>query len=70
MSFYMRKVFCRTNLQEEKNETERMQDLERQQVASKMEELQTAKSILEREMSMHKKRLHVEAQAARQVNVP
>ncbi|XP_062868886.1 kinesin-like protein KIF14 [Trichomycterus rosablanca] len=51
---------------EEKNETEKVQDLERQQVASKMEELQTAKSMLEREMSVHKNRLHMEAQAARQ----
>lgn len=55
------------NFQEEENERKRAQALERQKVASKMEELQTAKSLLEQEMSMHKKRLQMEAQAARQV---
>ncbi|MCJ8737974.1 hypothetical protein PDJAM_G00030330 [Pangasius djambal] len=51
---------------EEENERKRAQELERQKVASKMEELQTAKSLLEQEMSMHKKRLQMEAKAARQ----
>ncbi|MCI4383744.1 hypothetical protein PGIGA_G00030120 [Pangasianodon gigas] len=51
---------------EEENERKRAQELERQKVASKMEELQTAKSLLEQEMNMHKKRLQMEAQAARQ----
>lgn len=55
------------NFQEEENERKRAQELERQKVASKMEELQTAKCLLEQEMSMHKKRLQMEAQAARQV---
>ncbi|KAI5101784.1 kinesin-like protein KIF14 [Silurus meridionalis] len=51
---------------EEENERKRAEELERQKVASKMEELQSAKSFLEQEMSMHKKRLQMEAQAARQ----
>ncbi|KAI5610222.1 kinesin-like protein KIF14 isoform X1, partial [Silurus asotus] len=51
---------------EEENERKRAEELERQKVASKMEELQSAKSYLEQEMSMHKKRLQMEAQAARQ----
>lgn len=55
------------NYQEEENERKRAQELDRQKVASKMEELQTAKSLLEQEMSMHKKRLQMETQAARQV---
>lgn len=55
------------NFQEDENERKRAQELERQKVASKMEELETAKSLLEKEMSMHKKRLQMEAQAARQV---
>lgn len=55
------------NFQEEENERKRVQELEKQKVASKMEELETAKSLLENEMSMHKKRLQMEAQAARQV---
>lgn len=55
------------HFQEEENERKRAQELERQKVASEMEELQTAKSLLEQEMSVHKKRLQMEAQAARQV---
>ncbi|KAG7327749.1 hypothetical protein KOW79_009355 [Hemibagrus wyckioides] len=54
---------------EEENEKKQAQELERQKVASKMEELQTAKSFLEQEMVMHKKRLQMEAQAARQAMV-
>ncbi|XP_036442255.1 kinesin-like protein KIF14 [Colossoma macropomum] len=51
---------------EEESERKRAQELERQRVASEMEELQTAKTLLEQEMSMHKKRLQMETQAARQ----
>ncbi|KAM9461389.1 kinesin-like protein KIF14 isoform 1-T1 [Clarias gariepinus] len=51
---------------EEEAERKRAQEAEKQKVTSKMEELQTAKSILEKEMSTHKKRLQMEAQAARQ----
>ncbi|XP_017557881.2 kinesin-like protein KIF14 [Pygocentrus nattereri] len=51
---------------QEESERKRAQELERQRVASKMEELQTAKTLLEQEMSMHKKRLQMETQAARQ----
>ncbi|TSW35252.1 Kinesin-like protein KIF14 [Bagarius yarrelli] len=51
---------------EEENERKQAQELERRKVANKMEELRTAKTLLEQEMSMHKKRLQMEAQAARQ----
>ncbi|XP_035379163.1 kinesin-like protein KIF14 [Electrophorus electricus] len=51
---------------EEETERKRAEETERRRVASKMEELQTAKSLLEQEMSTHKKRLQMEAQAARQ----
>ncbi|XP_060732777.1 kinesin-like protein KIF14 [Tachysurus vachellii] len=54
---------------EEENERKQAHELERQKVANKMEELQTAKSLLEQEMVMHKKRLQMEAQAARQAMV-
>ncbi|XP_053491517.1 kinesin-like protein KIF14 [Ictalurus furcatus] len=53
---------------EEENERKRAEELERQKFVSKMEELQTAKSLLEQEMSMHKKRIQMEAQVARQVH--
>lgn len=53
--------------QEEEGEWKRRQELHSQRVASKMEELKTAKSLLEQEVSTHKKRLHMEAQATRQV---
>ncbi|XP_076880358.1 kinesin-like protein KIF14 isoform X2 [Brachyhypopomus gauderio] len=51
---------------EEETERKRVEEMERRRVASKMEELQTAKSLLEQEMGAHKKRLHMEARAARQ----
>ncbi|XP_072516112.1 kinesin-like protein KIF14 isoform X1 [Salminus brasiliensis] len=51
---------------EEESERKRTQELERRRVASKMEELQTAKTLLEQEMSVHKKRLQMETQATRQ----
>uniref|UniRef100_A0A8B9RDG8 Kinesin-like protein KIF14 n=1 Tax=Astyanax mexicanus TaxID=7994 RepID=A0A8B9RDG8_ASTMX len=51
---------------EQEGERKRAQELERKQVASKMEELQTAKTLLEQEMNMHKKRLQMETQATRQ----
>ncbi|XP_066503711.1 kinesin-like protein KIF14 [Hoplias malabaricus] len=51
---------------EEENARKRAQELEREQVTSKMEELKTAKTVLEQEMCMHKKRLQMETQAARQ----
>lgn len=53
--------------QEEESERKRRQELDSQLVASKMEELKTAKTLLEQEVSTHKKRLHMEAQATRQV---
>lgn len=53
--------------QEEESERKRRQELDSQRVASKMEELKTAKSMLEQEVSTHKKRIHMEAQATRQV---
>lgn len=56
------------NFQEEENERKRAEELERQKVVSKMEKLETAKSLLEQEMSMHKKRIQMEAQVARQVH--
>lgn len=58
------KIFC----QDEENERKRAQELDRQQVATKMEELQTAKTLLEQQMSVHKKRLQMETQATRQVH--
>ncbi|KAL2090384.1 hypothetical protein ACEWY4_015072 [Coilia grayii] len=51
---------------EEEAQRKKMQELDKQRVASKMEELKTAKSLLEQEVSTHKKRLHMEAQATRQ----
>ncbi|XP_062411440.1 kinesin-like protein KIF14 isoform X3 [Sardina pilchardus] len=51
---------------EDESQRKRRQELDSQKVASKMEELKTAKSILEQEVSTHKKRLHMEAQATRQ----
>ena len=54
--------------QEEETQRKRMQELDSQRVASKMEELKTAKSHLELEVSTHKKLLHMEARATRQVS--
>ncbi|KAG7487600.1 hypothetical protein MATL_G00025150 [Megalops atlanticus] len=51
---------------EEESERKRLQELNNQRVASKMEELQTAKTLLEQEVNLNKKRLHMEAQATRQ----
>ncbi|XP_036375819.1 kinesin-like protein KIF14 [Megalops cyprinoides] len=48
---------------EEESEKKRLQELNNQRVASKMEELQTAKTLLEQEVNLNKKRLHMEAQA-------
>ncbi|XP_041745611.1 kinesin-like protein KIF14 isoform X2 [Coregonus clupeaformis] len=53
---------------EEESERKRRRDMDQQQVASKMEELQSAKVALQQEVDTHKTRLrlHMEAQATRQ----
>ncbi|XP_030640811.1 LOW QUALITY PROTEIN: kinesin-like protein KIF14 [Chanos chanos] len=51
---------------EEETGRNRVQELNRQRVASQMEELQTAKTLLEQQVHTHQKRLHMEAQATRQ----
>ncbi|CAB1314346.1 unnamed protein product [Coregonus sp. 'balchen'] len=55
-------------IQEEESERKRRRDMDQQQVASKMEELQSAKVELQQEVDTHKTRLrlHMEAQATRQ----
>ncbi|KAJ8384537.1 hypothetical protein AAFF_G00204520 [Aldrovandia affinis] len=54
---------------EEESEKKKRQELDNQRVASKMEELQTAKILLEQEVHVKKKLLHMEAQATRQAMV-
>lgn len=43
------------------------QEQDKRRAVSQIEQLQTAKTLLEREVNAHKKRLQVEAQATRQV---
>uniref|UniRef100_A0A671NB82 Kinesin-like protein KIF14 n=1 Tax=Sinocyclocheilus anshuiensis TaxID=1608454 RepID=A0A671NB82_9TELE len=51
---------------EEEGERKREQDLDKKRVVSQVERLQTAKSLLEQEVTTHKRRLQMEAQATRQ----
>lgn len=53
--------------QEEESERKREQELDKKRVVSHVERLQTAKSLLEQEVTTHKRRLQMEAQATRQV---
>lgn len=43
------------------------QEQDKRRAVTQLEQLQTAKTLLEREVNTHKKRLQVEAQATRQV---
>ncbi|KAI1891501.1 hypothetical protein AGOR_G00144460 [Albula goreensis] len=65
-TLYENKIKALEHELEEETERKRRQELDKQRVASKMEELQTAKILLEQEVHMNKKRLHMEAQATRQ----
>ncbi len=56
-----------TRLQEEESERKREQELHKKRVVSQIEQLQTAKSLLEQEVTTHNRRLQIEAQATRQV---
>uniref|UniRef100_A0A8C2IKG1 Kinesin-like protein KIF14 n=1 Tax=Cyprinus carpio TaxID=7962 RepID=A0A8C2IKG1_CYPCA len=51
---------------EEESERKREQELDKKRVVSQVERLQTAKSLLEQEVTTHKRRLQMEAQATRQ----
>lgn len=53
--------------QEEESERKREQELHKKRVVSQIEQLQTAKSLLEQEVTTHNRRLQIEAQATRQV---
>ncbi|XP_016380391.1 kinesin-like protein KIF14 [Sinocyclocheilus rhinocerous] len=50
----------------EEGECKREQELDKKRVVSQVERLQTAKSLLEQEVTTHKRRLQMEAQATRQ----
>uniref|UniRef100_A0A673IXC8 Kinesin-like protein KIF14 n=1 Tax=Sinocyclocheilus rhinocerous TaxID=307959 RepID=A0A673IXC8_9TELE len=51
---------------EEESERKRDQELDKKRVVGQIEQLQTAKSMLEQEVNTHKRRLQMEAQATRQ----
>ncbi|XP_051551445.1 kinesin-like protein KIF14 [Myxocyprinus asiaticus] len=51
---------------EEESEMKRKQELDKLRVVSQIEQLQTAKTVLEQEVNTHKKRLQIEACATRQ----
>ncbi|XP_043092888.1 kinesin-like protein KIF14 [Puntigrus tetrazona] len=51
---------------EEESERKREQELDKKRVVSQIEHLRTAKSLLEQEVTTHKRRLQMEAQATRQ----
>lgn len=53
--------------QEEESERKREQELDKKRVVSQIEQLHTAKTLLEHEVNSHKRRLQLEAQATRQV---
>lgn len=53
--------------QEEESERKREQELHKKRVVCQVEQLQTAKSLLEQEVTSHKRRLQMETQATRQV---
>uniref|UniRef100_A0A8C2A6D8 Kinesin-like protein KIF14 n=1 Tax=Cyprinus carpio TaxID=7962 RepID=A0A8C2A6D8_CYPCA len=51
---------------EEESERKRVQELDKKRVVVQIEQLQTAKSLLEQEVNTHNRRLQIEAQATRQ----
>ncbi|XP_052395563.1 kinesin-like protein KIF14 isoform X2 [Carassius gibelio] len=51
---------------EEESERKRVQELDKKRVVCQIEQLQTAKSLLEQEVHSHNRRLQMEAQATRQ----
>uniref|UniRef100_A0A8C1ENT9 Kinesin-like protein KIF14 n=1 Tax=Cyprinus carpio carpio TaxID=630221 RepID=A0A8C1ENT9_CYPCA len=51
---------------EEESERKRVQELDKKRVVCQIEQLQTAKSLLEQEVNTHNRRLQIEAQATRQ----
>ncbi|KAJ8277956.1 hypothetical protein GJAV_G00082120 [Gymnothorax javanicus] len=51
---------------EEETQRKKLQELDQQKVASEMQKLENANILLEQEVQMNKKRLHMEAQATRQ----
>uniref|UniRef100_A0A672PIP2 Kinesin-like protein KIF14 n=1 Tax=Sinocyclocheilus grahami TaxID=75366 RepID=A0A672PIP2_SINGR len=51
---------------EEESERKRDQELDKKRVVGQIEQLQTARSLLEQEVNTHKRRLQMEAQATRQ----
>ncbi|TRZ02867.1 hypothetical protein DNTS_026732 [Danionella cerebrum] len=51
---------------EEETERKREQELDKVRTVCQIEQLQTAKTLLEQEVNSHKRRLHMEAQATRQ----
>ncbi|XP_077082754.1 kinesin-like protein KIF14 isoform X1 [Siphateles boraxobius] len=51
---------------EEESERKREQELDKKRVVSQIEQLHTAKTLLEHEVNSHKRRLQMEAQATRQ----
>lgn len=53
--------------QEEESERKREQELDKKRVVCQIEQLHTAKTLLEHEVNSHKRRLQMEAQATRQV---
>lgn len=65
-SLYEIKIRALERELKEESERKREQELHKQRAASQIEQLQSVKTLLEKEVSSHKRRLQMEAQATRQ----
>lgn len=65
-SLYENRIRALERELEEESESKRKQELDKKRVVSQIEQLHTAKTLLEQEVNTHKRRLQMEAQATRQ----
>ncbi|XP_048039068.1 kinesin-like protein KIF14 [Megalobrama amblycephala] len=68
-SLYENRIKALERELEEESERKREQELDKKRVVSQVEQLHTAKTLLEQEVNTHKRRLQMEAQATRQALV-